>query len=154
MALTGLTLFFAFPGRNYCITATALLAELYANSILVVLNSRIQIVGGRATAQTTIDFSSNPSFVRNVGGADLSVATGVSRASHILSITREVPLENKMNDEMELKAIEVCLRSCSGNWRVLKLNRDATSRQVLAFEFRRMTRLFGVAVYFIRLVVT
>ncbi|KAJ6530253.1 hypothetical protein B0H19DRAFT_1273915 [Mycena capillaripes] len=104
VALTGLTLFFAFPGHNYCITATALLPELYANSILVVLNSRIQIVGGRATSQSTIDVSSNPSFLHT---ADMSIATGVSRSSHVLTITRDVPSEIKSNEEMDMKGIEM-----------------------------------------------
>ncbi|KAF7330668.1 hypothetical protein MSAN_02452100 [Mycena sanguinolenta] len=47
MALVHLTLFFVFPGKPYFFTAAAVQSKLYANTILAVLNSRLQIVGGR-----------------------------------------------------------------------------------------------------------
>ncbi|KAJ6528754.1 hypothetical protein DFH09DRAFT_1412688, partial [Mycena vulgaris] len=47
VVLAGLTLFLAFPDRDYYATAAAVTPKLYANSLLVVLNSRIQMLGGR-----------------------------------------------------------------------------------------------------------
>ncbi|KAJ6580186.1 hypothetical protein DFH09DRAFT_1444648, partial [Mycena vulgaris] len=47
VALTTVTLFLTFPDRDFYATPAALMPTLYANSILVILNARIQIVGGR-----------------------------------------------------------------------------------------------------------
>ncbi|KAJ7029860.1 hypothetical protein C8F04DRAFT_930115, partial [Mycena alexandri] len=45
--LLSLTLFYAFPNRSYDFVPGLIIPKLYANTILAVLNSRAQIVGGR-----------------------------------------------------------------------------------------------------------
>ncbi|KAJ7467581.1 hypothetical protein FB451DRAFT_1092766, partial [Mycena latifolia] len=56
VAVTSLTLFFAFPSQAYYATAAGVLPTLYANCILVVLNARCRILGGRATHSSSTDF--------------------------------------------------------------------------------------------------
>ncbi|PBK79061.1 hypothetical protein ARMGADRAFT_854477, partial [Armillaria gallica] len=46
-ALLNLILFFAFPHQTFYTAPALLMPKLYANSIYVVLNSRIRILGGR-----------------------------------------------------------------------------------------------------------
>ncbi|KAJ6468172.1 hypothetical protein DFH09DRAFT_1001040, partial [Mycena vulgaris] len=64
-ALATLSLSLAFPNRNYYLTPAALLPKLYANCILVVLNARIQIVGGRGTYTSSTDVISAPIYFQN-----------------------------------------------------------------------------------------
>ncbi|KAJ6503140.1 hypothetical protein DFH09DRAFT_864789, partial [Mycena vulgaris] len=47
VALITVTLFLTFPDRHFFTTPAALMPTLYTNSILVILNARIQIIGGR-----------------------------------------------------------------------------------------------------------
>ena len=46
-ATIDLILFLVFPDTSYHATVALTLAKLYSNSMLVILNSRIRIVGGR-----------------------------------------------------------------------------------------------------------
>ncbi|KAJ7824977.1 hypothetical protein B0H14DRAFT_1292037 [Mycena olivaceomarginata] len=64
VALSNLALYLAFPDRSYFTTPGGILPKLYANTILVVLNSRIAIVGGRGT-DTTSGTTSSRSYRRN-----------------------------------------------------------------------------------------
>ena len=51
-AVTGviiLIVFFACQGKAYYTVPTIVLAKLYSNSLMVLLNARIRIVGGRET---------------------------------------------------------------------------------------------------------
>lgn len=47
VALLNLILFFAFPGTGYYGTPALIMPKLYANAVLMVLNARITILGGR-----------------------------------------------------------------------------------------------------------
>ena len=51
MATVDLTLFFTFPHTAYHACIALILAKLYSNSFLVILNSRIKIVGSRNRTQ-------------------------------------------------------------------------------------------------------
>ncbi|KAJ7660328.1 hypothetical protein DFH06DRAFT_1194373 [Mycena polygramma] len=53
--LITLALFYALPKRVYYTTPAMIIPTLYANSMLAVLNSRLQIVGGRGTSVTPTD---------------------------------------------------------------------------------------------------
>ncbi|KAJ7511533.1 hypothetical protein B0H11DRAFT_1694177, partial [Mycena galericulata] len=53
VALITLILFVALPGTVYFTTPAIVMAVLYANTLLAVLNSRFQILGGRSTYTTT-----------------------------------------------------------------------------------------------------
>ncbi|KAJ6452407.1 hypothetical protein C8R45DRAFT_1193790 [Mycena sanguinolenta] len=73
MALVHLTLFFAFPSKPYFFTAAAVQSKLYANTVLGVLNSRLQIVGGRGhTASSSAGIQVMMSEQRGEGGSGRS----------------------------------------------------------------------------------
>lgn len=47
MAITNLILFFRYPHTNYYTVPVLVIAKLYCNTLLVLFNSRMRIVGGR-----------------------------------------------------------------------------------------------------------
>ncbi|KAF9062531.1 hypothetical protein BDP27DRAFT_1336480 [Rhodocollybia butyracea] len=55
IALLNVILFFAFPGKGYYGTPALLMPKLYANTVLVVLNARMKILGGRGVYTSTFD---------------------------------------------------------------------------------------------------
>jgi len=101
VAVTAVVLFIAFPGRGYFTTATTVVPKLYANSILVVLNARIEILGGRATYTTSMDAISTPSYLRNTP-TDGATTNGAGSARFI-TISREV----RSDGDVEMKAMAV-----------------------------------------------
>jgi hypothetical protein len=101
VAITDVTLFFAFPGKPYFITAGAILPKLYANTILAVLNARFQIVGGRGYSDSmAMDFISFPSYVQNTridGRASIQFGQAAVVSSH-----REVFSNRELNDLVKM----------------------------------------------------
>ncbi|KAK0474415.1 hypothetical protein IW261DRAFT_1568782 [Armillaria novae-zelandiae] len=61
-----LILFLAFPHQTLYTTAVGIQAKLYANAILMVLNSRIRIVGGRDTYSSSADMSITTTMLREI----------------------------------------------------------------------------------------
>ncbi|KAK0486450.1 hypothetical protein IW261DRAFT_1559858 [Armillaria novae-zelandiae] len=57
VALLSLILFFVFPGRTFYSTPVFIMPKLYANTVYMVLNSRIRIMGGRDTYTSSTDIS-------------------------------------------------------------------------------------------------
>ncbi|KAK0486438.1 hypothetical protein IW261DRAFT_1559837 [Armillaria novae-zelandiae] len=55
VALLNIILFLAFPHKCFYVTPVLVMPKLYANTVYMVLNSRIQIVGGRDTYTSTPD---------------------------------------------------------------------------------------------------
>ncbi|KAJ6503135.1 hypothetical protein DFH09DRAFT_1440430 [Mycena vulgaris] len=103
-ALATLSLSLAFPNRNYYLTPAALLPKLYANCILVVLNARIQIVGGRGTYTSSTDVISAPIYFQN-SEPDRGVLNPDSRPSHVVTINREVFSDGDVHDHVEMKVM-------------------------------------------------
>ncbi|KAJ7801535.1 hypothetical protein B0H13DRAFT_2389984 [Mycena leptocephala] len=111
VALANLILFFAFPGHTYYTTPALLMPKFYANTILAVLNARIQIVGGRATYVSTSDFTevlSNSSYVRqrlgqsnDTGGGGNANAT--LRNVPLVEINKEVFSDRDADERVEMK---------------------------------------------------
>ncbi|KAJ6581896.1 hypothetical protein B0H19DRAFT_928174, partial [Mycena capillaripes] len=101
VALSNLTLYLAFPDRSYFTTPGGILPKLYANTILVVLNSRIAIVGGRG-ADTTSGTVSNRSYRRNtVANVEFE------QQPTIVSIRRDFFSDEGDLREVEMKVIDV-----------------------------------------------
>ncbi|KAJ7473515.1 hypothetical protein FB451DRAFT_1249435 [Mycena latifolia] len=106
VATTGLALFFAFPGRTYYTAVAAIVPKLYANSILVVLNARFQILGGRGTYMSSMDVISTPSYLRNNGpGMDAS-GGHISFGQPQVVISREVLSDENFQGPIELKRLD------------------------------------------------
>lgn len=95
MALVHLTLFFAFPSKPYFFTAAAVQSKLYANTILAVLNSRFQIVGGRGCDTAP----SADIIMDHRNGSVGSTMRSVNSQSPILPTHREV-FSAKKRDEL------------------------------------------------------
>ncbi|KAF7333539.1 hypothetical protein MVEN_02370200 [Mycena venus] len=109
VALTNLILLFAFPGRVHYTTPALIMPKLYANTIIAVLNARLQIVGGRITYASTSDFTevvSSTSF----GRPDQNDGSGRSRAlarnTPVVAITKEVFSDQRLDERVEMKAME------------------------------------------------
>ncbi|KAJ6537827.1 hypothetical protein B0H19DRAFT_961969, partial [Mycena capillaripes] len=103
LAVTNLIVFLAFPGRSYYIIPTVLMARLYAICILVVLNSRSEIVGGRGTSEKSTDLLSTPSYLRTPAtrGTDTT-------DTHLVTLNREDLSDPAMAHHVEMKAMSVC----------------------------------------------
>ncbi|PBK88456.1 hypothetical protein ARMGADRAFT_357188 [Armillaria gallica] len=55
VALLSLILFFVFPGQTFYSTPVFIIPKLHANTVYMVLNSRIRILGGRDTYMSSTD---------------------------------------------------------------------------------------------------
>ncbi|KAF9015911.1 hypothetical protein BDZ89DRAFT_1166045 [Hymenopellis radicata] len=102
-ALTGLILFFVFPGTMYYGCIALLVPKLYGNMMFMVLNSRLRIVGGRATYTSCSDMVSIPSFVLRDDIVSGSGHSGIIRPA--VSIKREVFRERDTDDCVEMKIV-------------------------------------------------
>ncbi|KAK0486509.1 hypothetical protein IW261DRAFT_1416289 [Armillaria novae-zelandiae] len=65
IALLGLILYFGFPDRNFHEAPALIMPKLYANTIYMVLNSRIKIKGGRGTYMST-DMEITTTMMRDI----------------------------------------------------------------------------------------
>ncbi|KAJ7114547.1 hypothetical protein C8R43DRAFT_1078435 [Mycena crocata] len=88
--ITTLALLFVFPTKTYHIVPAFLIPKLYANTILVVLNSRIQIMGGRGNDLSSGQMQSIPAVLFNT---DSTNTTAHSGRIPPITITREVFLK-------------------------------------------------------------
>ncbi|KAJ7309481.1 hypothetical protein DFH08DRAFT_1088243 [Mycena albidolilacea] len=105
-AVINLTLFFAFPDRTYYTVPAALMPKLYANSILIILNARFQIIGGRTTYASAMDVMSTPTYLRNTETYGGTRNHG-SQPSHWVTIDREVMSDGVVDEQVEMKGISV-----------------------------------------------
>ncbi|KAJ6602704.1 hypothetical protein DFH09DRAFT_1125356 [Mycena vulgaris] len=96
VALTGVALWFAFPGQLYYTVLGISLPTLYANTTLVVLNARFQILGGRGTCQSATDILSAPIEFQHTGAN--GGTTAHAGQSPIVVIERDVFSEERIND--------------------------------------------------------
>ncbi|KAJ7486827.1 hypothetical protein FB451DRAFT_1363048 [Mycena latifolia] len=106
VATTGLVLFFAFPGRTYFTAVAAIVPKLYANSILVVLNARFQILGGRGTYMSSMDVISTSGYLRNDGPGMDGSGGHISFGHPQVVISREVLSDENMQGPIELKRLD------------------------------------------------
>ncbi|KAF9010873.1 hypothetical protein BDZ89DRAFT_1078082, partial [Hymenopellis radicata] len=105
VAITTLVLFFALPGTMFEGCFALLIPKVYANMIFVVLNSRLRIVGGRATYTSSADMVSFPSIVwRDEVASDGRSHPTIGRP--VVSITREAFSDrNFTDDRLEMKTV-------------------------------------------------
>jgi hypothetical protein len=101
VALATLILFFVFPNKSYYTTPANVMPFIYANTMLVVLNSRFQIVGGRSTPPTSLNFASWP--VLSLG--DTTTMSGAT-STQTQTRTREVISNREMDSSMEMNAVQ------------------------------------------------
>ncbi|KAJ7660331.1 hypothetical protein DFH06DRAFT_1297123 [Mycena polygramma] len=92
--LITLALFYGIPNRVYYTTLGLIIPALYANSILAVLNSRLQIVGGRGTSLTSTDIRINSSLFICAALPDNRSVIGAQKTEELRE--RESPCLGKM----------------------------------------------------------
>ncbi|PBK80915.1 hypothetical protein ARMGADRAFT_949010 [Armillaria gallica] len=73
VALTALILFFVLPHQTFYVTPILVISKLYANTIYMVLNSRIQIIGGRDIYTSSTDMETTTTMVRGTASIQRKV---------------------------------------------------------------------------------
>ncbi|KAK0225148.1 hypothetical protein EDD85DRAFT_958886 [Armillaria nabsnona] len=97
-ALLNLILFFAFPHQTFYTPPTLLMPKLYANTIYMVLNSRIRIMGGRNTYLASTDIHITTTMIQDTN----SQSTQSTHQTY--GMQEQVPNES-LNDEPQDKSI-------------------------------------------------
>lgn len=111
-----LIVFMVLPGTSYHAAIALILAKLYSNSMLVILNSRLEIVGGRdnGTAHISIDVHSRgaPKFAPRrparpedtFGLTSLGAGVHVQKETWAMTDTMSIPLEQRVVSAILLRA--------------------------------------------------
>ncbi|KAK0226535.1 hypothetical protein IW262DRAFT_1457764 [Armillaria fumosa] len=86
-ALVAVILFVAFPHQFFYVTPAFVISKLYANTIYMVLNSRIRIMGGRDTYTSSTDMVITTTMMRDI--TSHSTPQGAQRTP-VVAITAEV----------------------------------------------------------------
>ncbi|KAK0459358.1 uncharacterized protein EV420DRAFT_1642323 [Desarmillaria tabescens] len=108
VALLNLILFFAFPRQTFFTTPALLMPKLYANTVYMVLNSRIRIIGGRDTYTSSTDMSVTSSMLRDTSSQSTGGTKRTEGRAPVVTITKEVfndgyemgRINNKPQDEV------------------------------------------------------
>ncbi|PBK84759.1 hypothetical protein ARMGADRAFT_604426 [Armillaria gallica] len=66
VSLLTVILFLVFPRQTFYMTPASLMPKLYTNTIYMILNSRIRIIGGRDTYMSSTDMSITTTMIGNV----------------------------------------------------------------------------------------
>ncbi|KAK0449461.1 hypothetical protein EV421DRAFT_1996530 [Armillaria borealis] len=80
VALLNVILFFVFPHQTFYMTPALLMPKLYTNTVYMVLNSRMRIIGGRDTYMSSNDMSITTTMIRDITSqsGDWDARTGAS----------------------------------------------------------------------------
>ncbi|KAK0222463.1 hypothetical protein EDD85DRAFT_1028251 [Armillaria nabsnona] len=100
VALLNLILFFGFPHQTFYGTPALIMPKLYANTVYMVLNSRIRIMGGRDTYTSSTDLSITSTMIRDTNSQSSQGTRrtdGMQGRAPIVAITKEV-----FNDDFEM----------------------------------------------------
>ncbi|KAK0222468.1 hypothetical protein EDD85DRAFT_1028256 [Armillaria nabsnona] len=110
VALATLIVFFVFLHQTFYGTPAFIMPKLYANTVYMVLNSRIRIMGGRDTYTSSTDISITTTMIKDF----TSQSTEGTRPTdgmqgRVVAITKEVlnndhEMDQKNDDEMSLLA--------------------------------------------------
>ncbi|KAJ4493856.1 hypothetical protein C8J55DRAFT_169813 [Lentinula edodes] len=109
VALLNFIFFFVFPDTGYYGVPALIMPKLYANSVLMVLNARIKIIGGRATYISTFDAAHGPRNAHN-GATEYNVHES---SMHFRVITSSRTGEN--TEDTELSMNELIFAGAGGN---------------------------------------
>lgn len=83
VATVDIILFLSFPHNNYHTTPALTLAKLYTNTLVLIFNSRMRIVGGRDTIQSGDIMALKTSRSSRFNPATLATSTGAISAIHV-----------------------------------------------------------------------
>ncbi|KAG7449954.1 uncharacterized protein BT62DRAFT_928731 [Guyanagaster necrorhizus] len=110
VALLNLILFFAFPHQTFYGTPALIMTKLYANTVYMVLNSRIQILGGRDAYMSLSDMGITSTMTRDANSQMMQGSRRTDRMQGrvpVVAITKEVFDDDfkmvRMNDKPQDK---------------------------------------------------
>ncbi|PBK88449.1 hypothetical protein ARMGADRAFT_1084406 [Armillaria gallica] len=92
VALLSLILFFVFPGQAFYSTPVFIMPKLYANTVYMVLNSRIRVMGGRDTYMSSTDMGYTTGMIRDMTSQSREGAQstdGMQGKASVVAITRD-----------------------------------------------------------------
>ncbi|KAK0483074.1 hypothetical protein EDD18DRAFT_1293867 [Armillaria luteobubalina] len=92
-------LFFMFPYQDFFMTPALIISKLYANTIYMVLNSRIRIIGGRGTYTSSTDAEVTNTMMRDITFR----STRDAQRTPVVAITAEVFTSDDEMDGMSEK---------------------------------------------------
>ncbi|KAK0241068.1 hypothetical protein EDD85DRAFT_764844, partial [Armillaria nabsnona] len=93
VTLLSLILFFAFPGQTFYVTPAFIISKLYANTVYMVLNSRIRIIGGRDIYTSSTDMETTTTMMGDITSHSTrgtQQRDGVQVQASVVAITKEV----------------------------------------------------------------
>ncbi|KAK0196057.1 hypothetical protein F5146DRAFT_1118623, partial [Armillaria mellea] len=94
VALVTCILFFVFPHTTFYSSPASIVPKLYANTVLVVLNSRFRIMGGRDTYTSATDILITSTMIRDVTSSQLiegpRPTDGMQGRVSVVTIPKEV----------------------------------------------------------------
>ncbi|KAF9052529.1 hypothetical protein BDP27DRAFT_1304455 [Rhodocollybia butyracea] len=98
-ATIDIILFITFPNNSYHATVALTLAKLYSNTLILIFNSRLRIIGGRDTTQSTelmeLNIASTSSSRTKNGGSQLTVGNSLA-----VNVSREMMRDYTINDDL------------------------------------------------------
>ncbi|KAK0222628.1 hypothetical protein EDD85DRAFT_779311, partial [Armillaria nabsnona] len=111
VALLSFVLFAAFPRQTFFTTPALLIPKLYANTVIMVLNSRMRIMGGRDTYTSSTDMSIPTSILRDTGSQSTQVEDTQRTEGEVSTVA--IPKE-VFNNDCEMGQMNVSRRdSCA-----------------------------------------
>ncbi len=112
IALLSLILFFVFPGQTFYSTPVFIMPKLYANTVYMVLNSRIRIMGGRDTYTSSTDMGYTTGMIRDLASKSREGAQstdGMQGQTSVVAITKEVLSGDHGMSRMSVSHGDSCL---------------------------------------------
>ncbi|KAK0459321.1 uncharacterized protein EV420DRAFT_315080 [Desarmillaria tabescens] len=100
VALLNLILFFTFLHQTFYATPALLMPKLYANTVYMVLNSRMRIMGGRDTYMSSTDMSITTTIIRDITSQSAEgtrPANGTEEQVSAVVISKEV-FDDRLNE--------------------------------------------------------
>ncbi|PBK84754.1 hypothetical protein ARMGADRAFT_604348 [Armillaria gallica] len=91
VSLLTVILFLVFPRQTFYMTPASLMPKLYTNTIYMVLNSRIRIIGGRDTYMSSTDMSITTTMIEDVTSQS---GDGMQGRAPVVTISNEAFHDN------------------------------------------------------------
>ncbi|KAK0212241.1 hypothetical protein DFS33DRAFT_1482176 [Desarmillaria ectypa] len=112
VALLNLILFFAFSHQTFYGTTSLNIPKLYSNTVYMVLNSRIRIIGGRDTYTCSTDMSITTTMIEGVTSQSTEgtrPTAGMQGCASVVAISKEVLNDNYKMSRMNDKPQDGCM---------------------------------------------
>ncbi|KAK0207628.1 hypothetical protein IW262DRAFT_521611 [Armillaria fumosa] len=97
VALVSFILYFALPHQTFYTTPVLILSKLYVNTVYMVLNSRMRIVGGRDTYTSSTDDSILTAVLRDTSSQLMQDVPRTEKQASVAVVSKEVS-----DDECEM----------------------------------------------------